>query len=501
MKRIELNGRWEFRELDKGEWLPGRAPGSVHGDLLRNDRIPDPYDRMNELDTLWAGRTDWEYRRTFRASVSFLTSKRQLLVCEGLDTVAEIFLNGEPLGRADNMFRRWEFDAAPFLREGENEIHIVFGSPAREAAERARNTKSLLKWPTPPVFEPYRVTLRKCQCQSGWDWGPCLATCGIWGDILLAGYSGPRIEYAVVDQDHRKTGAVGLRVKAWLDAPDECRGSLVVQMEGQEFRSPVLTLREGKRQVEALTTLAEPELWWPAGQGPQRLYDLVIEWRDAEDDEPTDSIRKRIGLRKVELVRERDKTGESFFFRVNGRPVYAKGANWIPGDLMLERMTRDIYERDLRACVEANMNILRVWGGGIYEKEEFYELCDELGLMVWQDFMFACGLYPAERWFLDNVEAEVRHQVRRLRDHPSIVLWCGNNECEEGLKRWWKDAQTKKTHRDYERLYIETVGRTAAREDASRAFWPSSASNGGAGSASSRSPAWRRCGRWRARRT
>lgn len=478
MKQILLNGRWEYREKGKGEWRPARVPGSIHGDLLRNGEIPDPFDRLNELEVQWVGRTDWEYRRTFRIPAAFASAARQVLSCEGLDTVADVFLNGRKVATTDNMFRRYEFDVVPNLRKGENEIRVVFHSAVREAALRAKHSRSALNECTSPVYEPNRPALRKAQYMNGWDWGPCLVGCGIWKDIRLLAYDAPRIRDSIIEQIHLDSGAVRLRAKAWLDVPAATSGRLAIRIDGRESWSGWVRLGKGERIVTAELEVEKPRLWMPAGQGQPHLYDVSIEWRD-KTEAVIDHVQKRIGLRTVELVRQMDKQGESFFFRINGRPVFCKGANWIPGDLLLERMTREVYERDLRSAAAANMNMLRVWGGGIYENDAFYELCDELGLMVWQDFMFACALYPGEAAFQKNVSEEVRWQVRRLHDHPSIVLWCGDNEIEMIATREWALTPDSRAGRDYHRLVEETIPAAVSAEDASRPYWPSSPSSGG----------------------
>ncbi len=477
--RINLNGRWEFRQLNEGEWMAAQVPGTNYGDLLRNGRIADPYFRMQELDDLWVGERDWEYRRSFKLSALQLKSRRQILLCEGLDTIASVFINDQEVAQTENMFRRYEFDAMPYLRAGKNEIRIVFSAPVTEAERRAAQTPL-------PVYASgtsygKRAVLRKCQSQFGWDWGPKIPCCGIWKDISLLFFNEPRIVDIVTEQLFQENGSVLLRVKTWLDAPAACNGHLQLEIGGTQANGVNLTLAEGENIAEQEIIISDPQLWWPNGEGDPHLYLLTVQWRNVSE-EVTNEIRKRIGIRQIELVREADEAGESFYFRVNGRPIFAKGANWIPGEMMLERMTREVYERDLRACAEANMNMVRLWGGGIYEKDDFYDICDELGLLVWHDFMFACSLYPAEPEFLQNVEIEARQQVRRLRDHACIALWCGNNENETMLKNWMRrELVTEQAIEPYHLLFHDLLQRVASEEDPTRSYWPSSPSNGGEG--------------------
>jgi len=491
LKVIDLNGEWELEHVGGDLTVLAHVPGQVQLDLMRAGKLPDPYHGMNESECLWVGQGEWEYRRKFEADAKLLAEREAVLVCGGLDTVARVSVNGTEVGRADNMFRRYVFDVKSALREGENEVAVRFSSPVDYTKDKAESH------PYPvPCGEQYRGLkthrnfVRKSGTHFGWDWGPITLPVGIWRPIRIEAYSEARIRYVTVRQDHRGDGTVALGVRAFLQSPDGGSGKIEIAIPGA--RSPggaaraskEVKLRKGENRVDLTLEIDSPELWWPHGYGEQKLYTLHLAFAGARGE--ADRITRRIGFRTVELVREPDaepdtqgREGESFFFRVNGVPVYAKGANWIPAEAFYARVTRERLRSLLTSARDANMNMIRVWGGGVYEKRAFYDICDELGLMVWQDFMFACALYPASNEFLANVEAEARHQVRRLSWHPCVALWCGNNENEQSLG-WSREAGENRDRYvvDYSRLYVDTLGRVAAEEDPDRAYWPSSPSNG-----------------------
>ncbi|MHC4247971.1 MAG: beta-mannosidase [Planctomycetota bacterium] len=507
MRKIDLNGTWEAELVGKDLCILAEVPGQVQLDLMHARKLDDPHYRMNEDACLWPGTSEWEYRRSFDVDARFLAERACVLVCEGLDTVARVSVNGVEVGAASNMFRRYVFDVKPHLQEGENRISIRFRSPVDYAAERAEDHP----YPVPGSsmyhgLEMKRPFVRKSGTHFGWDWGPCTLPMGIWRPIGIEGYSEARIRYVTTQQEHHDSGEVTLKVSAFLDSPLDSKGGAAGKLGvtlapppggGSAVRagdSRDVELKPGENRFDFEIRIEKPELWWPAGYGEQKLYDLQVAFVGAKGE--ADRSRKRIGLRSVELVREPDEDGpapsagptsdadasgpgESFFLRVNGVPVYAKGANWIPADSFTGRALPRVLRQLLTSARDANMNLVRVWGGGIYERGAFYGICDELGLLVWQDFMFACALYPADDSFLASVEAEARHQVRRLASHPCIAFWCGNNENEQALG-WYKKA--KENHAryvvDYSRLYIDTLGRVAAEEDPGRAYWPSSPSNG-----------------------
>jgi beta-mannosidase len=470
MKILDLRGDWRLVRIATGDTVPARVPGDTHSALLAAGVIPDPFVGTNELAVQWVGREDWAWERDFMVEDEILSQDAVLLVCDSLDTVAEVFFNGKLLGRADNMFTRFCFDAKPHLRPGKNAIRIFFHSAEREAAKAAGG----LPYPVPhtrfPVDSPHRNLVRKVQCHSGWDWGPCLMVAGIYGGIRLEATSAVRIEYVYTEQKHA-AGRCRMRVFVECRAFRSSEYELSVSFCGQKVEKKV-KLDAGPRRLSVDITVENPRLWWPNGFGEQPLYDLEVRLSGH-------SVTKRIGLRTLELVTRTDRVGASMVFRVNGIDIFCKGANWIPCDALPQRQTRERVEHLLSSCVKVHMNMLRVWGGGQYESEDFYDLCDEKGLLVWQDMMFACALYPAVPDFLARVDAEARHQIKRLRDHPSIALWCGNNE-NFGALSWYAESKQDRDRyiADYDRLYEGVIGKAVDECDPTRAFWPSSPSGG-----------------------
>ncbi|GAB3688900.1 glycoside hydrolase family 2 protein [Salinarchaeum chitinilyticum] len=491
--RQSLAGEWSVRQTgatpqdapaDAGldGSLAAEVPGDVYHDLLRAEEIADPFVEDNELDVQWVGETDWTYETTIEVDDETLAHDEHRLVFEGLDTVAEVSVNGEVVGTSDNMHRRYEFDVGAALEAGANELEVAFASPVDYAAERAAEYPYDVRSIEFPVEQPHRNFIRKAQCHFGWDWGTCLPTMGIWRNVELVGFSEPRITDVAVGQDHDDSGGahtVDLQVDLRVEAPEAGEYDVAVAIDDETLDAAATTtvsIDAGVSEPSVSLTVEDPELWWPAGHGDQPLYDLSVELSTAEGI-TADAATERIGFREIELVREIDDAGESFGFEVNGQPVYAKGANWIPTDGIPTRVDDSDYERLLSDAVDANMNCIRVWGGGIYERDEFYETCDEQGLLVWQDFMFACALYPSDDAFIDTVAAEAEYQVRRLSSHPSIALWCGNNENEEMLREWiGEGAEDYDTYaEDYDALYLDTLGPVVENVDPDdRAFWPAS---------------------------
>lgn len=473
-----LREGWRFRQTDPGyhpntdlrQWLDAQVPGHVHLDLLRAGAIPDPFSRMYERTVQWVDHTDWTYQCTFDVDRIDLNGKRHFLCFEGIDTVARIVLNGELAGETDNMFVPQKLDVTSILQAGENVLEVYLAS-----AERIGNERRAAALAADPDLEPFadgllsRSFVRKAQYMYGWDWGPCLRGCGIWGNVHLV--SVPR---ACV----RNWAA-----RASFYGDDSCHVTVSVSVDGDASGVSARLSGHGIDQCVSAAIIngsatmsvyvAEPQRWWPAGSGEQPLYTLSIEV--AADDTVCDSLTARIGLREIELVRTPDDFGEGFFFRVNEVDVFAKGANWIPDDSFPSRSTRERLHRQLSMAVECGMNMIRVWGGGLYESEDFYDICDEIGLMVWQDFTYACALYPEDDAFVAAAAAEARTAVRRLRNHASLALWCGNNENQWLAQRgeWGKLPRTLG-----ERLYDDTLPAVVAEEDPGTPYWPGSPTGG-----------------------
>ncbi|MFB6290505.1 MAG: glycoside hydrolase family 2 protein [Candidatus Bipolaricaulia bacterium] len=472
MKNIDLNGRWKFKSADGSKWMDARVPGDVYTDLFENGEIPDPFVGKNESDIQWVARTNWVYKKEFEPKGEFLSREKQVLDFKGLDTVAEISLNGRKVGEAKNAHRRYEYDVSDHLQRGRNVLKVLFQSPVEYGLEQREKYKYDISPHRYPVDQPGREFVRKPQCHFGWDWGPSLPTMGIYRDAGLAGFSGPRIRYLKTEQ---KFHGEDVLLKVWVGLEVPVSGNYEFKIDiGEEKTADRINLTPGRTEVIEEVKLEKPDLWWPVGYGEQPLYELEVGIGD-------DKQGRSLGFRRLELVREEDSKGESFYFKVNGTPIYAKGANTIPVDALPGRITEDRYARLIDSAVSANMNTLRVWGGGIYESDEFYELCDRKGIMVWQDFGFACSPYPANKDFLENVKKEVKYQARRLGSHPSLALWCGDNENEWLGKQGDYDTENHSWEEivdDYSRLN-ETIRRTVKEEDPGRPFWPSSPSSDG----------------------
>ncbi len=449
---------WQFRDTTKNSpWLQAAVPGCVHTDLLRAQKIPDPFWGTNEAGLQWIEEHDWEYRTSFIVPPELFDEEQIDLVADGLDTVATVLVNGREIARTDNMFVGYRWDIKPLLQSGANELAIRFGSAMKYI--RTHRTGHQPREFNDPVGRSQ--VIRKQPCQFGWDWGPRLVTAGIWRDIRLEAWSGNRLESVRLSQQHAADGSVTLRLAPELahrEAGIACRHRLTLN-------SVVVAEGNGTK-----IRLEHPQLWWPNGHGSQPLYTLEIEILHA-DGRRLGRWMRRIGLRTIALDRHADAAGETFQFVVNGRPIFAKGANWIPAHSFVAGLTRDRYARDLRSAAAAHMNMIRIWGGGIYESDAFYDLCDELGLLVWQDFMFACALYPGDAAFLRSVQTEAAQQVRRLRHRASLALWCGNNEIESLNLDLLKQPALR---RNYDALFHRLLPTVVARHDAVTDYWPSS---------------------------
>ena len=416
----------------------------------------------NELKQQWIEERDWEYRVRFVVPAEFPASEEIELVADGLDTVATVTLNGHRIGRTDNMFLGHRWPVRRWLRR-KNELIILFTSALKYIRGKRRNFI-----PPTDYSDPVggRTRIRKQQCQFGWDWGPRFVTAGIWRDIRLEAWSSNRLAQVQITQRHKRGGAVVVQCRPELARPDET----------MHYR---LTVRRNEcvvaRAAGCAVEIAVPELWWPAGQGAQPLYDVELAACDPAG-RIVDGWRRRVGLRTVVLDRYPDRWGESFRFLVNGRAVFIKGANWIPAHAFVGGLRAGEGARDLAAAVAANMNLVRVWGGGVYESDDFYERCDELGLLVWQDFMFACALYPSDRVFVASLNQEARYQVKRLQHHACLALWCGNNEIPQ---LGWTDLQSPGHRAGYERIFHDVLPKAVADCDGVTAYWPSSQWRGG----------------------
>ena len=432
---LDLTGAWEFkqyppsarrmRDLDSADWQQTNVPSSIFTSLIETGQIESSQIKANPENFAWVSEKPWIYRKIFDAPDELLNCGRVELVFEGLDTIASIWLNDKLVAKTNNMFIPFRFDVTELLKPRNNTLLVKFDPPSKYAKrlmDRYTTFESLLGYPE-------RVYIRKAQYQFGWDWCPALPGCGIWRPVRLEG-----VEKAKLADLHIRTidcneEFADVRIAVELDTLSEanfdCR--LDLSCREQKIRHE-LTFNPGEHSHSTVIHIKKPFLWWPLGYGKQPLYQLDVQL--SSDGQIIDQIKKRFGIRTVKLNHSRKTGSKRFQFEINGQAVYAKGADWIPACIFAGTAANNDYQKLLQAAVEANMNMLRIWGGGYYEADEFYELCNELGIMVWQDFMFACAYYPDRKWFAKEVKVEATTIIKRLRNHPCLVLWCGNNEID-----------------------------------------------------------------------
>jgi len=472
MKTHSLTGIWQFRQVGTPEWLPAQVPGGVHTDLLALGRLPDPFAGDNERRVAWVAQADWEYQLVFSVDAELRQQGHVWLVCDGLDTLATVTLNGQLLGSTANMFRQYRWDVKGLLQPDGNELHVRFASPVRYA-EQHQAVRALAGVSQAIAGGPH---LRKAPCQFGWDWGPQLPPIGIWKDIRLEAFTSARLADVHVRQQHQ-AGAVQVEARVTVDQwVAGLSASLRVTAPDGTTRavSAALESAAGGRLV---LDIDHPQLWWPNGLGAQPLYQVQVRLEQAQA--VLDEKTYQLGLRTLTLRQEPDEWGRSFTFVVNGQPFFAKGSNWIPADSFPTRLTEASLEGLIRAAADTHQNMLRVWGGGFYEDERFYDLCDRYGILIWQDFIFSCSIYPLdEPEFVDNVRVEVVENVRRLRHRASLALWCGNNEMEQGWAEWgWQRPELEALQAAYDRFFHHTLPAWCAAEDPDHTYWPSSPSS------------------------
>jgi beta-mannosidase len=506
-----LSADWQFRatgntgtvpEKDKSDvrqWHPAQVPGVVQTDLLRNNLIPDPFDRDNEFRLQWIGLTDWEYQTVFQVDATTLGHEHVDLVFVGLDTLADVYLNDQAVLHSDNMFRHWRIAAKPLLKTGSNTLRVVFHSAVEKMLPYVKSLPYVLPSISTHNFGNEEDTAtapytRKAPYQYGWDWGPRFMTEGIWQPVRLEMWDALRIDNFHIHQ--QKVSGDAAIVTAELDIEAGQPTTATLALAHDELSEPHLSGREttdgnqtlqldaGINHVSFPIRIAAPKLWYPVGYGAQSRYRFSASIRLGKKVEAAHAELKT-GLRSIELHRVADQWGKSFEFVVNGITVFSKGANVIPFDSFPNRVTPEIHRKILQAARDAHMNMVREWGGGYYETDDFYDICDELGIMVWQEFMFGGDMIPGDVSFQENVREEAIEQIKRLRDHPSIVIWCGNNEVEIGWHSWedrqeFKEAISPKIRdrvwQDYMVMFADILKSSVSQYGDPVPYWPSSPS-------------------------
>ncbi len=494
-ERTPLDTGWRLSDLQGMIRTPGQVPGSVHTDLLKEGLIEDPFFRTNEKDLQWIDKQDWQYETSFELSRKDLHKDHLDLVFEGLDTYADIYFNDSLVLQSENMFRTHRIGIKPLAVKGTNSLRVFLHSPIKKGLEKYDHSP----YPYPASNDQSEngglgskkvsVFTRKAGYHYGWDWGPRLVTSGIWRPVRLESWNDMRIADVFVRQPMVSEELAQLEFEIELRVERALIGIVRVQESQSDdiLAESTVELDSGTNSLRIPVSISNPRLWWSNGLGEPHLYSFDVVVLDPESGIRT---RKSIttGLRSIRLFREKDSIGESFYFELNGVPVFAKGANYIPNDSFLNRVTREDYEKVVQDAVDANMNMLRIWGGGIYEDDYFYELCDAKGILLWQDFMFACSMYPGDAEFLESVRQEAIDNVVRLRNHPSIALWCGNNEINTAWNYYseggwgWKERYSSREREEinsaYEELFHELLPEVVRDYTDGKDYWPSSPQSG-----------------------
>ncbi|UKJ08051.1 beta-mannosidase [Solitalea lacus] len=480
VKTIELNKNWKFKQADASQWRSAEVPGTVHTDLLANKVIGDPFYRTNEKEVQWIEQKDWIYETDINIDEELNAYENIDLDFEGLDTYADVFVNDSLVLSSNNMFIGHQVQVRHFLRAGENKLRVYFHSPVNKAMPIYQASK--IKYPADNEQSPIKTSIftRKAPYQYGWDWGPRFVTSGIWKSVRLHAWNKVRIVDTHVQQLYLNNNQASLEAIIDLESDLDKTVQLKVSSPDNEFETVYMNqyLTPGRQNVKVSFQIPNPKRWWPNGLGEQKLYKVMME---VFTDEAGDRTVQNVGLRTVQVVNASDSIGESFYVKVNGVPVFMKGANYIPSDSFLPRVTVDRLQKTFADVKQSNMNMLRVWGGGVYESDEFYNLADENGILIWQDFMFACTMYPSDSAFLANVKAEAEYNIKRLRKHPSLVLWCGNNEIAVAWKNWgwqksynYSELDSNELINGYKKVFDEILPQAVERFDSNRFYFGSS---------------------------
>lgn len=484
VSRRDINDGWRFRQGRAEIWYPATVPGTVHTDLMANEIIEDPFFRLNERAVQWVDKEDWMYETMLTPTADELSAQNQDLVFYGLDTYADVYLNGSPILNADNMHRTWRVNIKDKLKPGENKLEVYFHSPIKidlpkcDLYDYGFNTGPDQSQNGGIFDKLVSIFARKAGYHYGWDWGPRLVTSGIWRPVVLETWNGPKIDDVQVIQNEVNGAKADITLIAEVLSDSDDNAKIEFKADGKPLASKEVALKKGLNRIEVPVQVKKPCLWWPNGLGEPYLYDFTTTVTAAAG---SDSNSQEIGLRSIKLHNDKDQYGHNLYFEVNGKPVFMKGVDMVPLDNFLPRITREKYEKHVLDAKNVNMNMIRVWGGGVYEDDYFYQLCDRNGMLVWQDFMFACSTYPADEKFLTSIRHEAVDNVRRLRNHACIALWCGNNECQDVFYGW---GNRKKYYEEkgvlpllesqFKAMYFKTLPEVVKEYGGGTAYRPSS---------------------------
>lgn len=481
----EINQGWTFKQVRGNNWYPATVPGVVHTDLMANKIIEDPFYRLNERGVQWVDKEDWEYKTSLSVNPQLFNKQNIELDFKGLDTYADVYLNDSLILKTNNMFREWTVNVKGLLKKENNTLRIYFHSPIKMDIPQF----DALKYPLEAgndqsenggIFDKkVSVFARKAGYHYGWDWGPRLVTSGIWRPIYLIGWDDARIKNVQYIQE--KVTAKKAEIKTRVEVIADKDGEAILNIKADGIKNTwtkKAQLKKGNNLIETDIVIHNPELWWTNGLGKAHLYPFIA--TVSMNNKVADVQTTRLGLRSLKVVHEKDAEGHTFHFELNGVKIFAKGANYIPQDNFLPRVTPERYEKTILDAVNANMNMLRIWGGGIYENDIFYDLCDQYGILVWQDFMFACSTYPMNPDLLENIRQEAIDNVVRLRNHPCIAIWCGNNEIHTAWFNWgWMTKYEKlgvldEMRKDYKDVFHKVLPEVVKEYDPTAFYWPSS---------------------------
>ncbi|MCU4174253.1 beta-mannosidase [Carboxylicivirga sp. N1Y90] len=477
--RRELNATWSFKQVGTKNWMPANVPGNVHTDLEANDLINNPFYGTNEDSLQWIEHEDWHYSGEF--TIDELQFKQQHIELEflGLDTYADVKLNDQHLLKGKNMFLAYSHEVKDLLIIGKNKIEFIFHSPIKMALPKHLKSKYTYPADNDRSEEHLSVYTRKAPYHYGWDWGPRFVTSGIWRPIMIKTWNEARFDDIQFVQNKLADDEANITLTYQIESDIEASANIELFIDENKNNSQKILLNKGINTVNFSTTINNPERWWPNGMGEAHLYQFTSKL--SIGNKIVDKKTMQIGLRTIEVINKPDSIGESFYLKVNDIPTFIKGANHIPNDCFLGRMTDSVYQRNFDDALNSNMNMLRVWGGGIYEDQRFYELADEKGILIWQDFMFACTMYPSDDEFFSNIEDEAEYNIKRLRNHASLALWCGNNEIKVGWDNWgWQnkynydEADQKELLEGYDKLFNQLLPNKVKELDPQRFYYDSS---------------------------